>query len=181
MPGMQHPQPNHHQHAVAYPPTYHPGMPVAYAPTHPALVAQQQQQPTPQYPPAGPPQTGPTGPAHPHIPQQDGSGDTPADDKAGASGGASGGGGDVKEGKAAAGGGKGGEQEEEEEEVDTLDDVKLSEDEDDGEDIEDFVLCTFEKVHRTKAKWKSALKNGIAHIDGRDYVFNRCNGEMRFH
>ncbi len=125
----------------------------------------------PQYPPASAPPGHQGGhPSHPSIPQQDGSGETPADDTAG--GGTKG---DTKATKTEGGG------QEEEEEVDNLDDVALSDDEDDGEDIEDFVLCTFEKVHRTKAKWKAALKNGIAHIDGRDYVFNRCNGEMRFH
>lgn len=64
--------------------------------------------------------------------------------------------------------------------MDNLDDVALTDDDEEAEEVEDFVLCTFEKVHRTKAKWKAALKNGIAHIDGRDYVFNKCNGEMQW-
>lgn len=105
-----------------------------------------------------PPQAGTP---RPFIPQQDGAGD--AEPKAA----------DAKTAGTSAAA-------EEEEEVDNLDDVALTDDEEDADEVEDYMLCTFEKVHRTKAKWKAALRNGIAHIDGRDYVFNRCNGEMQW-
>ncbi|PWN53768.1 TFIIA-domain-containing protein [Violaceomyces palustris] len=55
-------------------------------------------------------------------------------------------------------------------------------DEDDGEggiegDInEDMVLCLYDKVQRVKNKWKCVLKDGVASIDGRDYLFTKCNG-----
>lgn len=47
-------------------------------------------------------------------------------------------------------------------------------------ELEDFVLCTYEKVTRTKNKWRGILKNGIVHIRGRDYVFNRANFEFEW-
>ncbi len=36
------------------------------------------------------------------------------------------------------------------------------------------------QVSRTKNRWKAVLKDGIAHINGRDYLFSKCQGEMQF-
>lgn len=47
-------------------------------------------------------------------------------------------------------------------------------------ELEDFILCTYEKVTRTKNKWRGILKNGIVHIRGKDYVFNRANFEFEW-
>jgi len=53
-------------------------------------------------------------------------------------------------------------------------------DEDDEEepDTEHIILCQYEKVTRVKNKRKANLKDGIMHINGRDYVFSKANGEF---
>ena len=47
-------------------------------------------------------------------------------------------------------------------------------------ELEDFVLCTFKKVTRTKNKWRGTLENGIVHLRGRDYAFNKANFEFEW-
>ena len=32
------------------------------------------------------------------------------------------------------------------------------------------------EVQRVKNKWKCVLRDGVASIDGRDYLFSKCNG-----
>lgn len=50
---------------------------------------------------------------------------------------------------------------------------------DDGGD-KAIVLCMYEKVHRTKNKWKCQLKDGVISIGGKDWVFNKANGEFEW-
>ena len=33
------------------------------------------------------------------------------------------------------------------------------------------------QVYRVRAKWKFALKDGIMHLKGYDYIFTKTNGE----
>jgi len=47
-------------------------------------------------------------------------------------------------------------------------------------DNDDMVLCLYDKVQRVKNKWKCVLKDGVASIDGRDYLFAKCNGEFEW-
>ncbi|SJX62244.1 related to TOA1-transcription factor TFIIA-L [Sporisorium reilianum f. sp. reilianum] len=47
-------------------------------------------------------------------------------------------------------------------------------------DNDDMVLCLYDKVQRIKNKWKCVLKDGVASIDGRDYLFAKCNGEFEW-
>lgn len=42
------------------------------------------------------------------------------------------------------------------------------------------LLGQFEKVTRTKSKWKCTLKDGVYTIDGRDVVFSRATGEFQW-
>jgi transcription initiation factor TFIIA large subunit len=56
-----------------------------------------------------------------------------------------------------------------------------------GEDGDDtlgvdksIVLCMYDKVHRTKNKWKCQLKDGIISIAGKDWVFSKANGEFEW-
>jgi hypothetical protein len=46
---------------------------------------------------------------------------------------------------------------------------------DDGDDSEDksIFLCMYEKVHRTKNKWKCQLKDEVISIGGKDWVLVR--------
>ncbi|XP_047970858.1 transcription initiation factor IIA large subunit-like [Salvia hispanica] len=70
------------------------------------------------------------------------------------------------------------------------DDESLNEDDDDddlddvgqGEDVnsEHLVLAKFDKVTRTKSRWKCMLKDGIMRINNKDILFNKANGEFDF-
>eukprot|EP00735_Rhodelphis_limneticus_P011319 TRINITY_DN4405_c0_g1::TRINITY_DN4405_c0_g1_i1::g.21234::m.21234 TRINITY_DN4405_c0_g1::TRINITY_DN4405_c0_g1_i1::g.21234 ORF type:complete len:353 (+),score=40.90,sp/Q9USU9/TOA1_SCHPO/26.38/1e-15,TFIIA/PF03153.8/7.5e-49 TRINITY_DN4405_c0_g1_i1:101-1159(+) len=51
---------------------------------------------------------------------------------------------------------------------------------DDEESYDNILLALYEKVTRTKNKWKCSLKNGIMHINGRDYVFSSATGDFEF-
>jgi len=44
----------------------------------------------------------------------------------------------------------------------------------------DIVFCTYDKVARVKNKWKCILKDGMIHINGRDYLFAKCTGEFEW-
>lgn len=52
-------------------------------------------------------------------------------------------------------------------------------DDDDGDGSEDMILCLYDKVQRVKNKWKCVLRDGVASIGGRDYLFSKCNGYVR--
>jgi len=60
----------------------------------------------------------------------------------------------------------------------------LNSDLDDKEESEletsNLVLCQFEKISRSKNKRKCKLKDGIMHLDGKDYVFSEGVGECEF-
>ncbi|EIE26431.1 hypothetical protein COCSUDRAFT_64488 [Coccomyxa subellipsoidea C-169] len=64
------------------------------------------------------------------------------------------------------------------EKEDNLSDV--SSDDEKDEECDNVVIAQFEKVSRTKNRWKCQLKDGIITIDGRDYLFHRASGEMQF-
>ncbi|KDQ07166.1 hypothetical protein BOTBODRAFT_149315 [Botryobasidium botryosum FD-172 SS1] len=67
-----------------------------------------------------------------------------------------------------------------------LDDDDSDEDDDvdgagnSGEGAQDIVFCTYDKVQRVKNKWKCVLKDGMIHINGRDYLFAKCGGEFEW-
>ncbi|KAH3683599.1 hypothetical protein WICPIJ_005446 [Wickerhamomyces pijperi] len=51
----------------------------------------------------------------------------------------------------------------------------------DGDEAEGMIImCLYEKVLRVKNKWKCNLKDGIANINGRDYVFAKATGESEW-
>ncbi|KAK9937795.1 hypothetical protein M0R45_014564 [Rubus argutus] len=43
-----------------------------------------------------------------------------------------------------------------------------------------LVLAQFDKVKRTKCKWKCTLKDGIMHMNNRDILFNKATGDFDF-
>ena len=64
-------------------------------------------------------------------------------------------------------------------------DINSELDDDDPEDQDDdqegqIALCLYDKVQRIKSKWKCSLKEGIANINGKDYVFNKATGECEW-
>ncbi|KAG5653522.1 hypothetical protein H0H81_012596 [Sphagnurus paluster] len=44
----------------------------------------------------------------------------------------------------------------------------------------DIVFCTYDKVARVKNKWKCILKDGMIHVNGKDYLFAKCTGEFEW-
>ncbi|KAH7863426.1 hypothetical protein Vadar_017387 [Vaccinium darrowii] len=72
---------------------------------------------------------------------------------------------------------------------DDNDDESLNEnDDDDYDDVDQgeklntqhLVLAQFDKVMRTKSKWKCTLKDGIMHVNNKDILFNKATGEFDF-
>ncbi|RKP11752.1 transcription factor IIA, alpha/beta subunit [Piptocephalis cylindrospora] len=62
-----------------------------------------------------------------------------------------------------------------------LDDTDDEDDRDEeAEEDTNIILCTYDKVTRTKNKWKCVLKDGIMTVDGRDYVFHKASGDFEW-
>ncbi|KGB79240.2 transcription initiation factor TFIIA large subunit [Cryptococcus deuterogattii R265] len=61
-------------------------------------------------------------------------------------------------------------------------DDELRGDVDGGEDDNDvdIVFCVYDKVQRVKNKWKTVFKDGMIHLNGKDYLFAKCNGEFEW-
>ncbi|KAI5953031.1 TOA1 [Candida theae] len=53
-------------------------------------------------------------------------------------------------------------------------------DDEDGDQEGQIMLCLYDKVQRIKNKWKANLKEGVANIDGKDYVFHKATGECEW-
>ncbi|KAL4571095.1 hypothetical protein LXL04_017846 [Taraxacum kok-saghyz] len=51
---------------------------------------------------------------------------------------------------------------------------------DEGDGVQHLILATFDKVTRTKSKWKCHLNHGIMHVDDRDILFKTALGEFDF-
>ncbi|KAG2457450.1 STON2 protein, partial [Polypterus senegalus] len=47
-------------------------------------------------------------------------------------------------------------------------------------DTENVVVCQYDKIHRSKNKWKFHLKDGIMNLNGRDYVFFKAIGDAEW-
>ncbi|GAA5865245.1 hypothetical protein JCM1840_003962 [Sporobolomyces johnsonii] len=61
-----------------------------------------------------------------------------------------------------------------------LDDSEDELDDDADEQGGDIVIALYEKVQRVKNKWKVTLKDGLVSVNGKDYLFAKCNGEFEF-
>eukprot|EP00243_Klebsormidium_subtile_P012125 TRINITY_DN7242_c0_g1_i1.p1 TRINITY_DN7242_c0_g1~~TRINITY_DN7242_c0_g1_i1.p1 ORF type:complete len:278 (-),score=87.48 TRINITY_DN7242_c0_g1_i1:307-1140(-) len=68
----------------------------------------------------------------------------------------------------------------EEDDLNELDDEEeqKEEEDDEAEATANIVLAQFEKVTRSKNKWKCTLKEGVIKLNGRDILFNKANGEF---
>ncbi|CAI4051867.1 hypothetical protein SKDZ_15G3380 [Saccharomyces kudriavzevii ZP591] len=62
---------------------------------------------------------------------------------------------------------------------DSDDDYLISEGEEDGPD-ENLMLCLYDKVTRTKARWKCSLKDGVVTINRNDYTFQKAQVEAEW-
>ncbi|KAG2267611.1 hypothetical protein Bca52824_062166 [Brassica carinata] len=64
----------------------------------------------------------------------------------------------------------------EDDDDDELDDLETGED----MNTQHLVLAQFDKVTRTKSRWKCNLKDGIMHINDKDILFNKAIGQFDF-
>lgn len=62
---------------------------------------------------------------------------------------------------------------------DSEDDLNSADEEEDGEQTQ-IMLCLYEKVHKVKTRWKYTLKDGLANVNGLDYVFSKATGESEW-
>ncbi|XP_053736857.1 transcription initiation factor IIA subunit 1 [Synchiropus splendidus] len=67
----------------------------------------------------------------------------------------------------------------EEEPLNSGDDVSDAEDQE-LFDTENVVVCQYDKIHRSKNKWKFHLKDGIMNLNGRDFVFSKAIGDAEW-
>nr|XP_030124703.3 TFIIA-alpha and beta-like factor isoform X2 [Taeniopygia guttata] len=47
-------------------------------------------------------------------------------------------------------------------------------------DTDNVIVCQYEKIHRTKNKWKFYLKDGVMSIEGKDHVFSKATGDAEW-
>merc|ERR1712168_1041616 len=47
-------------------------------------------------------------------------------------------------------------------------------------ETDNVVVCQYNKISRTRNKWKFNLKDGIMSLNGKDYVFSSANGEAEW-
>lgn len=67
----------------------------------------------------------------------------------------------------------------EEEPLNSEDDVS-EEDVSDLLDTENVVVCQYDKITRSRNKWKFHLKDGVMNLNGKDYVFQKSNGDAEW-
>ncbi|XP_058799713.1 transcription initiation factor IIA subunit 1 [Phymastichus coffea] len=67
----------------------------------------------------------------------------------------------------------------EEEPLNSEDDV-TDEDPTDLFDTENVVVCQYDKITRSRNKWKFYLKDGIMNLSGKDFVFQKANGDAEW-
>lgn len=60
------------------------------------------------------------------------------------------------------------------------DDVSTDEEPSELFDTDNVVVCQYDKISRTKSKWRFVLKSGVMNINGRDFVFQKANGEAEW-
>ena len=56
----------------------------------------------------------------------------------------------------------------------------LNNNDDDEDTNTPIMLCMYDKVQRTKNKWKCILKDGVLTVGGREYVFQKGTGEFEW-
>lgn len=68
---------------------------------------------------------------------------------------------------------------EEEDPLNSGDDV-IEQDIPDLFDTDNVIVCQYDKIHRSKNRWKFHLKDGVICYGGRDYVFSKAVGEAEW-
>ncbi|PSN47897.1 hypothetical protein C0J52_03380 [Blattella germanica] len=47
-------------------------------------------------------------------------------------------------------------------------------------DTDNVVVCQYDKITRSRNKWKFHLKDGIMNLSGKDYIFQKANGDAEW-
>ncbi|NWR80254.1 TF2AY factor, partial [Centropus unirufus] len=47
-------------------------------------------------------------------------------------------------------------------------------------DTDNVIVCQYEKIHRSKNKWKFFLKDGVMSLEGRDHIFAKAVGDAEW-
>lgn len=47
-------------------------------------------------------------------------------------------------------------------------------------DTDNVIVCQYDKIHRSKNRWKFYLKDGVMCYGGKDYVFSKAVGEAEW-
>ncbi|XP_076798577.1 TFIIA-alpha and beta-like factor isoform X1 [Arvicanthis niloticus] len=75
----------------------------------------------------------------------------------------------------------------EDHQIDTLEEDPLNSGDDVSEqdvpdlfDTDNVIVCQYDKIHRSKNRWKFYLKDGVMCFGGRDYVFAKAIGEAEW-
>lgn len=50
----------------------------------------------------------------------------------------------------------------------------------DNENIDNVGFALYEKVQRSKNRWRCSLKFGVFYINGREYMFNKASTDLTF-
>ncbi|KAK4054615.1 transcription factor IIA subunit alpha [Microbotryomycetes sp. JL221] len=64
--------------------------------------------------------------------------------------------------------------------LDDSDDELDNEEEEAAAEGGDLVIALYEKVQRVKNKWKVTFKDGLVSVNGKEYLFTKCNGEFEW-
>ncbi|CAG5100061.1 Oidioi.mRNA.OKI2018_I69.XSR.g16823.t1.cds [Oikopleura dioica] len=57
------------------------------------------------------------------------------------------------------------------------DDLDGADDDDAIFETDNQIVCQYDKIQRVKNKWRFCLKDGIMHLHGRDFVFQKASGD----
>uniref|UniRef100_A0A8B9TWI7 General transcription factor IIA subunit 1 like n=1 Tax=Anas platyrhynchos TaxID=8839 RepID=A0A8B9TWI7_ANAPL len=75
----------------------------------------------------------------------------------------------------------------EEPQIDIVEEDPLNSDDDVSEqdvpdlfDTDNVIVCQYDKIHRSKNKWKFYLKDGVMSFEGKDYVFAKAIGDAEW-
>jgi len=71
------------------------------------------------------------------------------------------------------------QKEEKDEDEESLSSLSDSSGDEAIEPTDNLIMCQFDSVKNTKAKWKVKLRSGLANLNGKEYSFDKCNGDLK--
>ncbi|XP_053315166.1 TFIIA-alpha and beta-like factor [Spea bombifrons] len=93
----------------------------------------------------------------------------------------------LEEGDSASGDSTSNSSDDEDPEIDVIEEDPLNSGDDVSEqevpdlfDTDNVIVCQYDKIHRSKNKWKFYLKDGVMSFGGKDYVFSKAIGEAEW-